>query len=98
MTSAQAPQLDRGISLGAHPLGGLRALRRGMMEILETREELVLRLRFGDARTAQTRAAVARVLGVSAGRLRRIERQALRKLRMSALGPLSKGWQGWDEV
>ena len=68
------------------------------MQILEAREELVLRLRFGDARTAHTRQEVARLLSVSDGTVRRIERDALRKLRMSALGPVSRGWPGWDEV
>jgi DNA-directed RNA polymerase sigma subunit (sigma70/sigma32) len=69
-----------------------------MTLVLETQEELVLRLRFGSAREAQTREEVARLLGVSDATVQRIEREALRKLRQSALGPVSSGWQGWDEV
>lgn len=65
---------------------------------MEAREELVLRLRFGSMRTAQSRSQVARLLGVSDRTVRGIERRALRKLRMDALGPVSMGWQGWDEV
>lgn len=68
------------------------------MATLGDREELVLRLRFGNGRTAQTRAEVARLLGVSDRTIRRIEQQALRKLRLSALGPVGRGWPGWDEV
>lgn len=68
------------------------------MEVLAAREELVLRLRFGSARPAQTREEVAREIGVSTATVRRIEHVALRKLRQSALGPVSRGWQGWDEV
>ena len=69
-----------------------------MMLVLGTQEELVLHLRFGRAREAQTREEVARLLGVSDATVQRIERQALRKLRQNALGPVSSGWQGWDEV
>ena len=69
-----------------------------MNEILEAREELVLRLRFGSAEAPQSRSQVARSLGLSARTVRCIERQALRKLRMDALGPVGAGWQGWDEV
>ncbi len=69
-----------------------------MMEILAPREELVLQLRFGSARVAQTREQIAALLKVSGATVRRIERQALRKLRLSALGPISRGWNGWDEV
>ena len=68
------------------------------MAILGHQEELVLRLRFGSARKAQTRQEVARLLGVSDETVRRVEYQALRKLRQSALGPVSNGWAGWDEV
>ena len=73
-------------------------VKRGMKELLGGREELVLQLRFADARTAQPRDAVAQLLGVSNETVRRIEYRALRLLRMSALGPISQGWQGWDEV
>jgi DNA-directed RNA polymerase sigma subunit (sigma70/sigma32) len=68
------------------------------MRILGNQEELVLRLRFGSAQQAQTRQEVARLLGVSDETVRRVEYQALRKLRQSALAPLSNGWAGWDEV
>ena len=68
------------------------------MQGLAAREELVLRLRFGSAQQAHTRAEVAREIGVSTATVRRIEQVALRKLRLSALGPISSGWQGWDEV
>jgi DNA-directed RNA polymerase sigma subunit (sigma70/sigma32) len=98
MDSQQALQVGRGTSAGVYSVGSKHALRRRVMEILGVREELVLRLRFGNARTAQTRQAVARLLGVSDGTVRRIEREALRKLRLSALGPISEGWRGWDEV
>ncbi len=67
-------------------------------QILEDREELVLRLRFGSVRTPQSRSQVARLLGLSDRAVRCIERQALRKSRMEALGPVGTGWQGWDEV
>jgi DNA-directed RNA polymerase sigma subunit (sigma70/sigma32) len=66
-------------------------------EILEASEALVLQLRFGTVRRAQSRDDVARFLGVSDRTVRRIERRALRKLRMDALGPGSGG-PGWDEV
>jgi DNA-directed RNA polymerase sigma subunit (sigma70/sigma32) len=66
-------------------------------DILEGREVLVLELRFGNLRRAQSRGDVARFLGVSDRTVRRIERRALRKLRMEALVPGSGG-QGWDEV
>ncbi len=69
-----------------------------MKQILEAREELVLRLRFGSVRTAQSRHQVARLLGVSDRTVQGIERQALRKLRMDAVAPVGTGWQGWDEV
>jgi len=65
---------------------------------LGTREQLVLRLRFGSGKQARTQKEVARLLGVLTPTVEQIERSALRKLRMSALGPVSKGWSGWDEV
>jgi DNA-directed RNA polymerase sigma subunit (sigma70/sigma32) len=68
------------------------------MEILEARERLVLRLRFGSMSQARTHATVARWLDVSDGAVRRIERQALRKLRRSALGSVGEGGQDWDEA
>ena len=68
------------------------------METLAPREELVLRLRFGRVCEAHTRHQVAQLLKVSDTTVRRIERQAMRKLRLSALGPVGRGWQGWDEV
>ena len=69
-----------------------------MTQSLGAREELVLALRFGNARRAQTRSTVAQLLGVSDSTVRRIEQRALRMLRLSALGPIDQGWQGWDEV
>ena len=68
------------------------------MQTLGPREELVLRLRFGNTRETHSRQEVAQLLGLSLDSVRRIERRALRKLRQSALGPIGSGWQGWDEV
>lgn len=98
MTSGQTVLIDNGPSPRPYAVGSIAVLERGMMETLEEREELVLRLRFGSGRTPQTHPEVARLLGVSDSTVRRIEQQALRKLRLSALGPIGKGWQGWDEV
>jgi DNA-directed RNA polymerase sigma subunit (sigma70/sigma32) len=71
-----------------------------MMETLAPREELVLRLRFGLASDAYPRLHVAQLLAVSETTVRRIERQAMRKLRLNALGPTGGGWRwnGWDEA
>ncbi|HVO25426.1 MAG TPA: sigma factor-like helix-turn-helix DNA-binding protein [Candidatus Margulisiibacteriota bacterium] len=69
-----------------------------MKPLLNAREELVLRLRFGSLRSAQSRDQVARVLGVSGRTVGCIERRALRKLRVDAIERLDKGLPGWDEV
>jgi DNA-directed RNA polymerase sigma subunit (sigma70/sigma32) len=50
------------------------------------RELEVLQLRFGGRRRTQSRQRVAQVLGASVQAIWRIERRALRKLRLSALG------------
>jgi len=69
-----------------------------MQTSLGTREHLVLRLRFGSGNLPRSQREVAKLLGVRAVTVEEIERRALRKLRRSALGPVSKGWSGWDEV
>ncbi len=68
------------------------------MRMLGAQEQLVLRLRFGDARRSRTQREVAALLGVPRGTVRRIERRALRKLRSSTLDPVGGGWNGWDEA
>jgi DNA-binding NarL/FixJ family response regulator len=98
MTSRQTLLIADGTSPRPYPVGSIAVLKSGMVETLEEREELVLRLRFGSGRTVQTQPEIARLLGVSDSTVRHIERQALRKLRLSALGPVGKGWSGWDEV
>ncbi len=96
MAVGQANAATRGIFRSS--LRGRDAVGREAIGTLDHQEELVLRLRFGSARTPHPRAAVARLLGVSDETVRRVEDQALRKLRQSALGPVSGGWAGWDEV
>ena len=66
------------------------------VEPIEQEERRVLSLRFT---RAMGREAVARMLGKSAGAVEQVERSALRKLRLLALGPIANGWRdGWDEV
>jgi FixJ family two-component response regulator len=96
MTSLQSDRADD--LTGFRGAGGRDTWGRGMMETLAPREELVLRLRFGRVRATRTRQQVAQLLRVSDATVQRIEQQALRKLRLSALGPITGGWQGWDEV
>lgn len=68
------------------------------METLAPEEALVLRLRFGCGERPYNQDEVAEVLGVSRRAVEEIELQALRKLRLTAIGPIGKGWLGWDEV
>lgn len=64
-----------------------------------TQEETdVLRLRFDHPRRVATREEVAGLLGLPLSTMRRIERRALRKLRMTAIGPVGEGFDGWDEA
>ncbi|MFQ5666264.1 MAG: sigma factor-like helix-turn-helix DNA-binding protein [Candidatus Binatia bacterium] len=65
---------------------------------LDSREKQVLRLRFANDEQRRTHEELAELLGVPVETVRHIERQALRKLRLSALGPVGCGFDGWDEV
>jgi DNA-binding NarL/FixJ family response regulator len=98
MVSVHIPHTELGATANPRQVGrgGTPATR--VKQILEAREELVLRLRFASVRRPQSRSQVARFLGLSDRTVRCIERQALRKLRLDALGPVGAGWQGWDEV
>lgn len=98
MASVHTPHTECNATASHRRVGRSGTRTTSMKPILEAREELVLRLRFGRMRTAQSRSQVARLLGVSDRTVGGIERRALRKLRMDALGPVSTGWQGWDEV
>ncbi len=66
-------------------------------DVLGPEEELVLLLRFGRT-PGRSRREVALLIGRSPSAVERIERRALRTLRRIALGPISQGWAGWDEV
>jgi DNA-directed RNA polymerase sigma subunit (sigma70/sigma32) len=87
------------LGCGMHVLGmhmGDQNLKR-TPEALGLEEELVLLLRFGRT-PGRSRGEVALLIGRSPSAVRRIECRALRKLRQIALGPVSHGWAGWDEV
>jgi DNA-directed RNA polymerase sigma subunit (sigma70/sigma32) len=71
---------------------------KAMMQSLEADEELVLQLRFGAAQHVRTPKEVAQLLDRSPAVVQQIERDALRKLRLVAIGPISDGWEGWDEA
>jgi DNA-directed RNA polymerase sigma subunit (sigma70/sigma32) len=68
------------------------------MQILTTRQELVLLLRFGQGRRPATAQEVAQALGLSVHMVRRVEREALRRLRLSTLDSVGSGQCDWDEV
>ncbi len=72
--------------------------RRLPIDGLSASERLVLYLRFGTYPRPRTRAQVAALLQLPPAQVERMERRALRALRCSALGPISGGWDGWDEV
>ncbi len=57
---------------------------RGLTNGLEERERNILYSHYGLGRPAQTLAQIAGPLGVSTERVRQIEEQALKKLRMAA--------------
>jgi DNA-directed RNA polymerase sigma subunit (sigma70/sigma32) len=65
---------------------------------LSHQQELVLLLRFGQGSLPATHEQVADALGISPRAVEQIENEALRLLRQSAIGPLNKGWNGWDEA
>lgn len=67
------------------------------MKKLTAKQELVLRLRFGQGRPA-TIQEVADALGLAVLTTRRIEGEALRGLRLSALNSVGSGQCDWDEV
>ncbi len=69
---------------------------RHMTQILTARQERVLLLRFAQGAAAPPE-KVAEAMGVSREVVRRLERDALRRLRLDALNPTVK-WGGWDEV
>ena len=68
------------------------------MQILTAQQELVLLLRFGQAHRPATEQQVAQALGLSVRMVRRIERQALRRLRLGTLDSVGSGQCDWDEV
>jgi DNA-directed RNA polymerase sigma subunit (sigma70/sigma32) len=68
------------------------------MQILTVQQELVLLLRFGQARRPATEQQVAQALGLSVRTVRRIEGEALRRLRLSTLDSVGSGQCDWDEV
>jgi DNA-directed RNA polymerase sigma subunit (sigma70/sigma32) len=68
------------------------------MPTLTEQETVVLQLRFGHTRRVAPPHEVAALLGLSLSTVRRIERRALRRLRLSALGPVAEGFDGWDEA
>ena len=65
---------------------------------LSHQQELVLLLRFGQGARPATHEQVADALGLSPRAVEQIEHEALQLLRQSAIDPLSKGWNGWDEA
>ncbi len=67
------------------------------MKNLTAQQERVLRLRFGQGRPATIR-EVADALGLEVRTTRRIEGEALRRLRLSALDSVGSGQCDWDEV
>jgi DNA-directed RNA polymerase sigma subunit (sigma70/sigma32) len=69
----------------------------GNPKSLTAQQELVLRLRFGQARPV-TIQQVADALGLPVLTTRRIEGEALRGLRLSALDSVGSGQCLWDEV
>ena len=64
---------------------------------LTAQKELVLRLRFGQGRPA-TIQEVADALGLPLRTTRRIEREALRRLRLSMLDSVGSGQRDCDDV
>jgi RNA polymerase sigma factor (sigma-70 family) len=59
-----------------------RAVIDRMFEVLDRRERLIMRMRFGlDGELPATSGAIAKVLGISSERIRQIEARALSKLR-----------------
>ncbi len=86
--AARAPATRGGVLAAERPVRRERRLRRtvtrlrGCLDGLPTAERRVLVLRTGlGPRPARSRARVARVLDVSAGRVARLERRGLRRLR-----------------
>ncbi len=68
------------------------------MTKLTGRQELVLRLRFGQAARPVPQRQVAERLGVSLRSVRQIEHHALRRLRLEEESLISNAISGWDEV
>lgn len=60
---------------------------------LSAREERVLRLLFGIGQSPHSRDELERRLGMSAGRLRQVERRALRNLRSAAVAEAERATQ-----
>ncbi len=65
---------------------------------LSHQQEMVLLLRFGQGARPVTHEQVADALGMSPPAVEQIENEALRLLRQSAIAPLTKSWNGWDEA
>lgn len=71
---------------------GTKAERRNrwrMPAIITARQQLVLRLRFARDHRAATHEEVAEAMGVSRDAVRRLERVALRRLRLDAVNPFA---------
>lgn len=70
----------------------------GPMQLLTEQEALVLHLRYQQPGGVATSQAVAGQLGLSEHTVRRIERDALRKLRQQAVESVGYRVNDWDEV
>jgi DNA-directed RNA polymerase sigma subunit (sigma70/sigma32) len=65
---------------------------------LTEQEAVVLRLRYQQPGGVTTPQVIAGQIGLPVHTVRRIERDALRKLRTHALALVGCGFNGWDEV
>jgi DNA-directed RNA polymerase sigma subunit (sigma70/sigma32) len=68
------------------------------LPMLTEQEAAVLRLRYRQPGGVATSHVVAGQIGLPVHTIRRIERDALRKLRLHALALVGYGINGWDEV
>jgi RNA polymerase primary sigma factor len=69
------------------PTDNTRDYLGSMLKILDPREQVVLKLRFGlSGEPRQTLVQVSRVLGVSKERVRQLQDRALKKIRCSSIG------------
>ena len=77
---------------------GLSTKETDARQTLSPRQELVLLLRFGLGGRPTTHQRVAETLGLSPRTVRRIENEALRRLRLSTLDSIGSGQCDWDEA